>query len=334
MLKLAHHSHLWAFLFLVLLLGLFVLFLWRRRRIMLNLGELKLIEKLSQNSSLVRRQIKFFLILIAFSALVIAWANPLLGTKFENVKREGIDVFFAMDVSKSMNAQDIVPSRMLKAKQIVSNMIDQMSNDRIGLIVFAGNAYLQMPITVDYSGAKMYLKTVNTDMVPRQGTAISEAIQLAINSYDEESEGYKTLVLLSDGEDHDGDAVSLAKEANELGITIHTIGVGTDQAARIPLDNKGNFKMDGEGNVVTTELNEDMLKEIADIGGGRYLNAASNDVYDDLLVLLNGQEGRMIDEKVYTSFKNHFPLFLIIGFVSLILEFLIRERKLNWRPWT
>lgn len=333
MLKLAHNSHLWALVLPVILLVIFVIFLWKRKQIIARIGKYHLVKKLIPSSNIARSKLKFTLIFFAFASLIIAWANPLLGTKFENVKREGIDVIFALDVSKSMNAQDIVPSRMLKAKQIVSNVVDQMSNDRIGLIVFAGNAYLQMPVTVDYSGAKMYLKTINTDMVPRQGTAVSEAIQLAMDSYDEESEGYKTLVILSDGEDHDGDAIELAKEAKKMGITIHTIGVGTLQAAKIPIDNKGNFKKDNEGNEVTTKLNETMLKEIANIGDGDYLNAASPDVYEDILVILNGQEGRMIDEKVYTSFKNHFPTFLLIGFIALILEFIISERKLKWLSW-
>ncbi len=333
MLKLAHHNHLWAFALLAILLLAFAFFLVRRKQLFKLIGVEDLVDKLSASSNLTRRYIKFSLMLLGFSALIIAWANPLLGSKFEKVKREGIDVIFAMDVSKSMNAQDIVPSRMLKAKQIVSTVIDQMSNDRIGLIVFAGNAYLQMPVTVDYSGAKMYLKTINTDMVPRQGTAISEAIELAINSYDKDTEGYKTLVILSDGEDHDGDAEALAKEAKELGITIHTIGVGTQQASKIPMDKQGNYKKDSSGNEVTTRLNEEMLKELAKLGGGQYLSAASTDVYDDLLVVLNGQGGRMIDEKVYTSFKNHFPIFLIIGFIALCTEFLIGERKLKWLSW-
>ncbi|MDC3209168.1 VWA domain-containing protein [Chitinophagales bacterium] len=333
MLKLAHSVHLWALILSIFLLFFFVIFLIRRKRFLALAGKQRLIQKLVNTSNVGRKYLKFALMILAFISLVIAWANPLLGTKFENVTREGIDVIFALDVSKSMNAQDIVPSRMLKAKQIVSKVIEEMSNDRIGLIVFAGNAYLQMPITVDYSGAKMYLKSVDTDMVPRQGTAISEAIQLAIDSYDDNSEGYQSLVILSDGENHDGDAENLAKEAQELGIVIHTIGVGTSQAAKIPLDDRGNFKMDNSGNVVTTQLNEEMLKNLADIGGGKYLNAASTEIYDDILVVLNGQEGRMIDEKVYTSFKNHFPIFLLIGFIGLCLEFILSERKSTYLSW-
>lgn len=333
MFKLAYSNHLWALALLLLLVLMFIVFLVRRSSIIKRVGKASLVEKLTASANIQRRYIKAALLFIGFFSLVIAWANPLLGTKFEKVKREGIDVIFAIDVSKSMNAEDITPSRMLKAKQIVSNVIDEMSNDRIGLIVFAGNAYLQMPVTVDYSGARMYLKTINTEMVPRQGTAISEAIDLAMNSYDLDAQGYKTLVILSDGEAHDGDAEGMAEKAREEGIIIHTIGVGTDEAAKIPLDDKGNFKKDSQGEIVTTKLNEEMLQNIAEIGGGKYLNAASPDIYEDILLVLNAQEGRMIDEKVYTSYKNHFPIFLLIALVALVVEFLIRERKLKWLNW-
>jgi len=329
----AHSNHLWAMGLLLVLVIMFIIYLARRKAVIYKLGKPILINKLSQSSNIQRHYVKAVLWFIAFFSLVIAWANPLLGTKFEKVKREGIDVIFAIDVSKSMNAEDITPSRMLKAKQIVSNVIDGMSNDRIGLIVFAGNAYLQMPVTVDYSGARMYLKTINTDMVPRQGTAISEAIDLAIKSFDAESQGFKTLVVLSDGESHDGDAEAMAERAREEGVVIHTIGVGTEQAARIPIDKQGNYKKDNQGEFVTTKLNEEMLQQIAKIGGGKYLYAASPDIYEDILLVLSAQEGRMIDEKVYTSFKNHFPIFLIVALVALLLEFLIRERKLNWLNW-
>ena len=276
---------------------------------------------------------KFILIAIAFVSLIIAWANPLLGTKYESVKREGIDVIFAIDVSKSMDAKDVIPSRMLKAKQLVSNTIDEMSNDRIGLIVFAGNAYLQMPVTVDYSGAKMYLKTINTNMAPKQGTAISEAINLAINSFDEEAEAYKTLVLISDGEDHDGDAEAMIAQAKEQGIIVHAIGVGSDQGAKIPIDNSGNFKTDDNGEFVTTKLNEEMLEELANLGVGQYFNASTPDLSEKLILALKGQESRLIDEKVFTSFKNHFPLFLSIALALLFIEFLIPERKSKRLPW-
>lgn len=275
------------------------------------------------------KNLKFTLIFIAFASLVIAWANPLLGTKYESVKREGIDVIFAIDVSKSMEAQDIIPSRMLKAKQLVSNAINQMSNDRIGLIVFAGNAYLQMPVTVDYSGAKMYLKTINTSMAPKQGTAISEAVNLAVNSFDEEAEAFKTIIIISDGESHDGDAETAIKQAKEQGIIVHTIGVGSSQGAKIPIDNLGNFKKDNNGEIVTTQLNATMLKELANLGGGNYFNASSSNLNEQLILALNGQEARMIDEKVFTSFKNHFPAFLGIALLLLLIEFLIPERKIQ-----
>lgn len=333
MIKLAHNEHLWAFLLLAIVLLLFVTALLVGKKQRTRWGNEIFLKLLSPEYSLGIKNFKFTLIFLAIASLVIAWANPLLGTKYESVKREGIDVIFAIDVSKSMNAQDIIPNRMQKAKQLVSNMIDEMSNDRIGLIVFAGNAYLQMPVTVDYSGAKMYLKTINTDMAPKQGTAIGDAVKLAINSFDEEAEAYKTLVIISDGEDHDGDAESLIAEAREQGITVHTIGVGSSQGAKIPIDNSGNFKKDENGELVTTKLNEEMLKELADLGGGQYFNASEANLSDQLILALKGQEARMIDEKVFTSFKNHFPLFLSIALVLLFIDLLIPERKSQRLPW-
>ncbi|MEZ4979128.1 MAG: VWA domain-containing protein [Chitinophagales bacterium] len=329
MLKLAHIEHLWALALLGFLILLFAVYWISRMRNLQKIGNIELVKKLNSNASISRKIIKFSLYSIAFVSLVIAWANPLIGTKYEKVKREGIDVIFAIDVSKSMNAQDIAPSRLLKAKQIVSNLIEKMSDDRIGLIVFAGNAYLQMPITVDYSGAKMYLKTINTEMVPKQGTAIGQAVNLAMKSFDEESEGYKTLVIISDGEDHDSDAIASIEEAVRQGITVHSIGVGSEQGAPIPENASGEFKKDQEGNIILSKMNEDMLKELAQEGKGSYFNASNGNLSEDLLLAFSGQEGRMIDEKVFTSYKNHFPLFLGIAFVLLFLEFNISESKSN-----
>jgi Ca-activated chloride channel family protein len=329
MLKLAHNEHLWALMLLAFLSLLFLLNLLSRNKHINLFGSDTLVNKLMPKASSRLKNLKFTLIFIAFASLVIAWANPLLGTKYESVKREGIDVIFAIDVSKSMEAQDIIPSRMLKAKQLVSNAINQMSNDRIGLIVFAGNAYLQMPVTVDYSGAKMYLKTINTSMAPKQGTAISEAVNLAVNSFDEEAEAFKTIIIISDGESHDGDAETAIKQAKEQGIIVHTIGVGSSQGAKIPIDNLGNFKKDNNGEIVTTQLNATMLKELANLGGGNYFNASSSNLNEQLILALNGQEARMIDEKVFTSFKNHFPAFLGIALLLLLIEFLIPERKIQ-----
>lgn len=333
MLKFAHPEYLWAMLLALVVIVFFIIYLLSRNNKFNKLGESELVNQLKVSSSTPRKVIKVSLMILAIIVLVIGWANPLVGTKYETVKREGIDVFFAIDVSKSMNAEDIAPNRMLKAKQFVSNLIDEMNNDRIGLIVFAGNAYLQMPITVDYSGAKMYLKTVNTNMVPQQGTNIDEAIELALNSFDQESEGYKTLVIITDGENHEEDVESKIKEAKDQGVIIHTIGVGTGKGAPIPDGNNGQYKKDSEGNVVLSKLNENMLKDIAKQSGGVYLNASSVQSSKELLATLSGQEGRQIDEKVFTSFKNHFPLFLSIALVLLLIELFIGEKKWDWLGW-
>lgn len=329
MIKLAHNIHLWAFLLLLILVVIFVIYLISKKQLLQSIGDSTLIAKLSSNAGKVQKTLKFGIILLALSSLIIAWANPLIGSKYEKVKREGVDVIFAIDVSKSMDAQDVVPSRMLKAKQLVSNIVNQMSNHRLGLIVFSGNAYLQMPVTVDYAGSKMYLKTINTNMVPSPGTSIASAVSLALESFDEDSEGYKTLVIISDGEEHDGEAVKLIAKAKEEGVKVFTVGLGSKNGGPIPIDNQGNFKKDSNGEIVQTKLNEEMLAELAQIGGGKYYNASNKDISASLLNAIDGQSKRNIDEKVFTSFKNQFPVFLSIALFLLLIDFLIPERKIK-----
>lgn len=329
MLQWANEKHLWALLISLILIAAFIYQeIWRKNGL-ITWGKSNLLKAMMPSYSPFKKKLRFILPLIGFMSLVIAWANPLVGTKYETVKRKGIDVIFAIDISKSMEAEDVVPNRIRKAKQIISNTIDVMSNDRIGIIVFAGNAYLQMPVTVDYSGALMYLKTINTNMTAKQGTAIADAIDLAMQSFDDESEGFKTLVILSDGEDHDGNAISAAKLAAENGITIHTIGVGSDQAVPIPIDNKGSYKT-SNGEIIKTQLNEEMLKDLAIAGKGKYLQADEVTISEQLNDLLNLKEGREIEEKVITSYKNQFPWFLGIAFVLLFIDLLIKEKKWSW----
>ena len=287
----------------------------------------ELFGRLAPELSNGKHLLKFGLIALVIVAIGIGLANPKIGTKFETVKREGVDVMIAIDVSKSMLAKDIQPSRMLKARQFVSNLINKMANDRIGLIVFAGNAYLQMPLTIDYSATKMFLKQVDTDLVPTQGTAIGDAIDLAGRSYPVEQKNQKVLLIISDGENHEGNADDAIEVAKKNGIKVITIGVGTEKGGPIPTGRKGDFKKDSEGNIVLTKLNEDMLESLADEANGSYYNIMDKDVVSNIIDELGSLDGKVFEEKVITDYKQHFQLFLLIALVLLVVEFVISFRK-------
>jgi Ca-activated chloride channel family protein len=228
-----------------------------------------------------------------------------------------------------MLAKDVTPERLAKAKQLISNLIDRMHKDRVGLIVYAGNAYLQMPLTVDYSASKMYLKNISTDMVATQGTATAEAIELAMRSFQQDEEKHKTLIIISDGEDHEGDANKAIENAVKQGVVVYTVGVGSDKGAPIPINNKGEYKKDNEGNIVLTKLNEKLLIEMAQKGKGKYFNIETNSLADKMIAEINSLEGKFIDEKVITDYKSQFPIFLSIAFVLLLFEWLMPYRKLS-----
>lgn len=328
MLQFEHIEYLNLFFLLIPLFGLFVWYiLWKRKAIRSFTKKETLFSRLSEGQSNFKQYVKFFFVLLGFLAIVIALINPKIGTKFETVKREGVDVMIAIDVSKSMNATDIQPSRMLKARQFVSNLINEMSNDRIGLIVFAGNAYLQMPLTVDYSATKMFLKQVNTDLVPTQGTAIGDAVELAERSYPKEQKNQKVLLVISDGENHEGNAEDAIANANENGIKVITIGVGTKKGGPIPIGNRGDFKKDSEGNIVVTKLNEDMLRDLSKEANGTYYHINDKNITDSIIDELGSLDGKVFEEKVITDYKQHFQVFLFIAFIFLLIEFLISFRK-------
>src|SRR5690606_2655781 len=212
---------------------------------------------------------------LAFACIAIALVNPKIGTKFETVKREGVDIVFAVDVSKSMLAEDIAPNRLEKSKQLVTQIINNLASDRIGIIAYAGKAFPQLPITTDYAAAKMFLQSMNTDMLSSQGTAINEAINLAKTYYDDDDQTNRILIIISDGEDHGNDASRVAEEAAEAGIRIFTIGVGSTSGGPIPEKRNGiilNYKKDNTGETVITRLDETTLKNIADQANGQYIN--------------------------------------------------------------
>jgi Ca-activated chloride channel family protein len=260
--------------------------------------------------------------------------NPKIGTKLETVRSQGVDIVFAVDVSKSMLAEDIAPNRLEKSKQLVREIINSLASDRVGIIAYAGKAFPQLPITTDYASAKMFLQNMNTDMLSSQGTAIHEAIQLAKTYYDDEEQTNRILIIISDGEDHGGEAVDIAEEAMEEGIRILTVGVGDTKGGPIPIKRNGivlNYKKDSKGETVITRLDETTLKEIAEETNGVYVNGSSTaEVVDTIKEVLDQMDKKEFESKQIADFKDQFQWFLGLGILLLFLDILFLERKTAW----
>ena len=293
-----------------------------------------LLKRLTPNSSLFKSILKVIMISLVFACLAIALVNPKIGTKLETVKREGVDIVFAIDVSKSMLAEDIAPNRLEKAKQLVTQIINKLASDRVGIIAYAGKAFPQLPITTDYAAAKMFLQSMNTDMLSSQGTAINEAIKLAKTYYDDAEQTNRVLIIISDGEDHSEEAAAVAKEASEEGIRIFTIGVGDIKGGPIPEKRNGivlNYKKDRQGETVITHLNEEVLKDIASNAHGEYINGKNtNEVVDKIGEILNKMDKTEFESKQYADFKDQFQWFLGFAIFFLFLDIFLLERKTEW----
>ena len=271
---LEEHIYFWLLAIVpVLLLLLIAALIWKKRK-QSQFADKDLLKKLSPNQSVFKTILKIVVLCLAIACLTIALVNPKIGTKLETVKREGVDVVFAIDVSKSMLAEDVAPNRLEKSQQLVTQIINSLASDRVGIIAYAGSAFPQLPITTDYASAKMFLQNMNTDMLSSQGTAINEAIQLAKTYYNDDEQTNRVLFIISDGEDHEGDSVNIAEEASEEGIRIFTIGVGTTKGGRIPIKRNGvvlNYKKDQNDQTVITRLQEETLKDIAKEANGEYI---------------------------------------------------------------
>jgi Ca-activated chloride channel family protein len=292
------------------------------------------LNKLSPNKSTFKSILKLVLILLSISCLAIALVNPKIGTKMETVKREGVDIVFAIDVSKSMIAEDIAPNRIEKAKRVVSEIINNLASDRIGIIAYAGQAHPQLPITTDYSAAKMFLQSMNTDMMSSQGTAINEAIQLATTYFDDQDQTNRVLFLVSDGEDHSNATNDAVEEASAAGIKIYTIGIGTAKGGPMPIRLNGvidSYKKDKNGEVVITKLNEPMLRTIAREGDGQYINGANTDeVVSQVTDILSQMDKTEFESKQFADFKDQFQWFIAAALLLLFLDVFLLERKTVW----
>lgn len=325
------------FYFLALIPVVIVLYLalalWKKRA-RKSFGDPELLEKLAPERSSIKAMVKFVLALLIIAALSVGLVNPKIGTSLETVKREGVDIVFAIDVSKSMLAEDVRPNRLEKAKQLVSRTLDNLVSDRVGMIIYAGSAYPQLPITTDYSAARLFLKSVDTDIIPSQGTAIADALEMASSYYDDEDQKNRVLVILTDGEDHEEGVLEAAEKAKEQGIKIFTIGIGTDRGAPIPDMRNGRnigYKKDRNGEVVVSKLNTDVLKEIAKETNGAYLNGTNTrEVVEFLMESISDMEKKEFEATVFADYESQFQWFLGLALLLLILDVFVLERKTQW----
>jgi Ca-activated chloride channel family protein len=334
MFRFAHPEFLYLLGILPVYLVLFIIYRIRKRKSLQKMGDLSLVEKLSPYSSGIRQNIRHILFLLANAAIILAAAGPQIGSRLEEVKRKGADIMIALDVSNSMKAQDIQPSRLERSKQAISRLIDRLEGDRIGIIVFAGEAYMQLPITTDYGAAKLFLNYIDTDIIPTQGTAIGAAIERAIEGFPQDNKHNKAIIVITDGENHEDDAVAAARQAYEKGIVVHTIGMGSVEGAPIPVFHNRvqvDFKKDKEGNTIISRLDPDALSAISSEAGGKFIRATNSD--DGLAAVIkeiNKMEKSEFGTKMITDYEDRFQYFLGAGLLLLIIEFLISERKSKW----
>jgi Ca-activated chloride channel family protein len=332
--ELDEKKYLYLLIVIPILVLIFLFNLYWKRKKQKEFGDLKLVKKLTPEKSVFKSTLKITVFLLALACLILGLVNPKLGTKVETVKREGIDIVFAIDVSKSMLAEDVAPNRLEKTKQIVSQIINQLGSDRIGIVAYAGSAFPVLPITTDYSVAKMFLQSMNPGMVSSQGTSLDEAIHLSSSFFSQDSKVSKLVIMISDGEDHSEGIEEATEEANKNGLKIITIGVGTEKGGPIPLKRNGvveSFQRDQNGEVVVTKLNETTLKEIAKITKGGYVNGNNTkEVVDYVKHALENIEKSEFETKQFANYQSQFQWLLGIAFFLLFIDIFFLEKKTNW----
>ena len=320
---------LWILVCIPVFIGAYIWYTRRKRRRLAEFGDPTLVHELMPNASRVRPNVKFSILMVALVLLILAAARPQYGQREQTIKRQGIEAIIALDISNSMLAEDVAPSRLDRAKQMLSKMIDQMVDDKVGLVVFAGEAYTQLPITCDYVSAKMFLNSITPDLIKTQGTAIGAALDTAIQSFGSEDSGAsRAIVLITDGENHEDDATAVAARAKELGIKVIVVGIGKPEGSPIPMPGTNNFRKDRQGNVVVSRLNEDMCRDIAKAGNGIYVrcdntNTAMRTLQKEIDTLATTE----IETKVYTDYNEQFQSFALVALFLLIIDFFIFNRK-------
>ncbi|MGB0887515.1 MAG: VWA domain-containing protein [Vicingaceae bacterium] len=332
MYRFEHDIFLWAILGVLPLIVIVFIFIqnWKKRKLR-QFGNQEIVKRLMPNVSKSQPIVKFVIYALAMVSLLIGLANLQFGTKVEEVKREGIDLMIALDVSNSMLAEDLSPNRLERSKRAIYQLIQKLHNDRLGIIVFAGDAYVQLPITTDYSSAKLFLETIGTDIVPTQGTSIGAAINLAMESFDFENGTSKSIIVITDGENHEHGAKVAAENSYAEGVTVHTIGMGSEKGGPIPIYKNGaqiDFRKDNQGNTVVTKLNEPMLKEIATSGNGSYVRASNaNAGLGTIMEEIDKMEKKEFGSKSFKDYEDRFQIFLIIAFILIVIEYFISNRR-------
>jgi Ca-activated chloride channel family protein len=331
MFRFANSSFLYLFLLLPFLIILYIIVRRVQNNAIKKFSEEQFLSVLMPLRSKVRNLIKFVLFLLILSCLIVALARPQFGSKLEQVKRKGIEIIIALDVSRSMMAEDIKPNRLERAKQAITSLINRMSQDKIGIIVFAGDAYTQLPITSDFISAKIFLSNINTEIVSKQGTAIASAIDLGVKSFTQDAEPSKVIIIISDGENHEGDAIQAAQNAASKGIKVYTIGMGSLQGSPVPNSSgqfRSGFLKDRQGNVVISRMDPTMLSKIAAAGDGEFYSASIGNLgLNQLYNKLNKLDKAEIETRVYSEYDDQFHYFTAFALIILLIDLLILERK-------
>ena len=333
MYKIEEPIYFYLFGIIPVIVTIFLFVWWWKKRTQRKFSNITLLRKLAPDSSAFKSTLKLIFFIIGISFLILSLVNPKIGVKLKTVKREGVDVVFALDVSKSMLAEDIAPNRLEKSKQIISKIIDQLGSDRVGIIIYAGNAYPLLPITTDHAAAKMFLQNANPDLVSSQGTAINEALDLAKTFYNNDEQTNRFLIIISDGEDHQEESKQVINMADE-GIKVYTIGVGTEIGGRIPLKINGSligYKKDRKGETVITQRKPDVLQEIAQSSEGSYIDGNKTDKPVNMIedAIGNAQKSEF-ETKQFSDYEDQFQWFLGIGILFLFLDIFLLDKKTKW----
>ena len=317
----------------IIWIAYFLVMGWKRRA-QNQFAQAELMEKLSPYTSKFKPALKLLMLSLGNSLLILGLVNPKIGTQLETVKREGVDIVFAIDVSKSMLAEDIAPNRLEKSKRLVSAIINQLASDRIGIIAYAAQAIPQLPITTDYGAAKMFLQSLNTNMLSSQGTALDAALDLSGTYFDDEDQTNRVVFLISDGEDHSEEGASAAQRAADMGVRIFTFGVGSDDGGPIPIKRNGvvdSYKKDMQGETVITKRNSLILEEIAEAADGEYIDGNDTQaVVDFVAETLKNIDKKEFEAKKFVSYKDQFQAFILAGFLLILLEIFLFETKTKW----
>ena len=327
MLKFEDPTYFWLLWIIPLLAVVRIGVLWQRHKRLQKIGDAALLKQLMPDVSKARREWKFGLLMAAIALMVVMLARPQMGSKVSNDKRNGIETIIAIDISNSMLARDVVPSRLDKSKMLVENLVDNFTNDKIGLVVFAGDAFVQLPITSDYVSAKMFLQSIAPSLITTQGTDVARAITLASNSFTQQQGVGRAIILITDGEDHEGGAEESAKQARKKGINVFILGIGSTKGATIPVGN-GDYLKDASGNVVMTALNEQMCRSVAQAGSGTYIHVDNtSDAQEKLNSELSKLQKGETQSVVYSEYAEQFQAFAILVLILLIVEACLLEAK-------